>query len=300
MPFFLDLRYRLEYVLLRGVIEFVRLFPLDTAVTMFAILLRKLGSRGRRHRRALANLELAFPEKSPEEREQIALKMWENLGRVVAETMQLDRLLEDPDRIEIINAKLMHRYRGKMGPMICVSMHMGNWELTVLPALQAGVSPAAVYRLVKNPYVDRYLRSKRDRLYPGGLFAKGRAGKHIKAGHQTARQLGSYVRQGGRLAFLADLYDAKGIAVPFFGHPAKSTPFPAMLARRTGSRIWIARCLRVGDRSQFKIEVRELKVFWGDDAKKDIERTTAGMQKQFEDWIRETPEQWAWSNRKWS
>ncbi len=300
MPFFLDLRYRLEYVLLRGVIELVRLLPLDTAVALFATLLRKLASRGRRHRRALANLERAFPEKTAAEREQIALKMWENLGRVVAETMQLDRLLEEPERIEVVNAHIMRRYHGKMGSMICVSLHMGNWELTVLPVLQAGVAPAAVYRLVKNPYVDRYLRAMRKQLYPGGLFAKGRAGKHIRAGHQTARQLGSYVRQGGRLAFLADLYDAKGIAVPFFGHPAKSTPFPAMLARRTGSRIWIARCLRVGERSHFKIEVRELKVFWSDDAKKDIERITAAMQQQFEEWIREAPEQWAWSNRKWS
>ena len=300
LPFFLDLRYRLEYVLLRGIIEFIRLFPLERAVRMSGRVLRTIAPYGRRHRRALANLKLAFPEKTDAEREQIALKMWENLGRVVAETMQIDRILKEPDRIEVVNAHLLERYRGKMGSMINVSMHMGNWELTVVPLLRSGVSTAAVYRLVKNPYVDQYLRSIRDELYPGGLFARGKAGKRLKAGHQTARQLGSYVRQGGRLSFLADLFDGKGIAVPFFGHPAKSTPFPAMLARRTGSRMWIARCTRIGSQSRFRVEVKELKVYWSDDSKADIEKTTAGMQKQFEDWIRETPEQFAWSNRKWS
>ncbi len=300
LPFLLDLRYRLEYLLLRGLIGFVRLLPLERAVRLSGRLLRKIAPYGRRHRRALANLKIAFPEKTDAEREEIALKMWENLGRVVAETMQIDRILQEPDRIEVVNAHLLERYHGKMGSMINVSMHMGNWELTVVPLLRAGISTAAVYRLVKNPYVDQYLRSIRNELYPDGLFARGKAGKRLKAGHQTARQLGSYVRQGGRLSFLADLYDGKGIAVPFFGRPAKSTPFPAMLARRTGSRMWIARCTRIGDESRFRVEVKELKVYWSDDSKADIEKTTAGMQKQFEEWIRETPEQFAWSNRRWS
>ena len=41
-----------------------------------------------------------------------------------------------------------------------------------------------------------------------------------------------YVRQGGRLGFISDLYDAQGVEVPFFGYPAKSMPIAAMIARR--------------------------------------------------------------------
>ena len=54
----------------------------------------------RRHQRALDNLAIAFPEKSLAEREAIALGMWENLGRVMAETMQIDRIIADPERID--------------------------------------------------------------------------------------------------------------------------------------------------------------------------------------------------------
>jgi KDO2-lipid IV(A) lauroyltransferase len=32
----------------------------------------------------------------------------------------------------------------------------------------------------------------------------------------------------------------------------------------------------------------------------DIKSITAAMQAEFEAWIRETPEQWMWSNRRWS
>jgi KDO2-lipid IV(A) lauroyltransferase len=47
---------------------------------------RWIAPYNRRHKRALANLERAFPEKTPEERERIARAMWENLGRVMVET----------------------------------------------------------------------------------------------------------------------------------------------------------------------------------------------------------------------
>ena len=231
-----DLQHRIEYALLRGIIGFVRLFPLDRAVKISAWAWTIFAPYGRRHKRALDNIARAFPDMPEAEREAIIMKMWANLGRVMAETMQLDRIVRDPDRIEFISTGLLERYRGKMGPAICLSMHSGNWELNMWPMVQAGAEPAAVYRLVKNPYVDRYLRDQRKEIYPGGLFAKGRK-KGTTTGMETARMLNSYVRQGGRLGFLGDLYDRKGLPVPFFGHPAPSTPFPAMMARRLGVRV---------------------------------------------------------------
>ena len=110
----------------------------------------------------------------------------------------------------------------------------------------------------------------------------------------------AYVRAGGRLGIVSDLYDRHGIEVPFFGHPAKSTAIAAMIARRVGARIWIGRAIRRGSQSRFVIEVQELKVPRTDNRSEDIRVVTAAIQKQFEKWIREYPEQWMWSNRKWS
>ena len=294
-----NISFLLQYALLRAVIALVRAFPLDTARELSAKVWRLLAPYGRRHRRALDNLAIAFPEKTPAEREAIAMAMWGNLGRVMAETMMLDRILKEPERIEIENPKLLNRYINKMGAAVVASMHMGNWELAMWPLTRAGAKPAAVYRLVDNPYVDLYLRSQREGLYPGGMFARGQM-QGIKSGHDTARMIGSYVRQGGRLGFLADRYDRSGIDVPFFGEPARTTIIPAMLARRVGARLWVGRCVRLGKESRFRVMVREVKVPWTDDPNADIKAALTEMQAQFEAWIRENPEQWMWSNRRWS
>ena len=126
-----DLQFRLEYGLLRLIVGLVRILPLETATGLSARAWRFLAPRvnPKRQARALANLAIAFPEKSEAERLAICMAHWENLGRVMAETMQIDRLIQDPTRIRIVSDRLFGRYKNKLGPAIGVSLHMGNWEL---------------------------------------------------------------------------------------------------------------------------------------------------------------------------
>lgn len=299
--FFLDLRYRAEYLGLRLIAGLVRSAPLEIAGNISARMWRLIAPYDRRHKRALENLAIAFPDKSVEERTAIALAMWENLGRVMVETMQLDRIIAEPDRLELVEstARVFDRYRNKMGAAIGVTLHMGNWELAAWPLTVAGNNPAAVYRTVKNPYVDRYVRALRKDLYPGGLLGRGRMNGADNEGQKTARLIMDFVRQGGRLGLVCDLHDRTGLPVPFFGRPARSVAIPAMIARRVGARIWVGRCLRVGKQSRFRIEFKELKVPRTANASEDVKTITAAMQAQFEDWVREVPEQWMWSNRRW-
>jgi len=297
-----DLQFRAEYVLLRVIVGLVRALPLGFAVAASARtwrLLAPLISR-ERHQRALRNLAIAFPEKSEDERQTIALAHWENLGRVMVETMQIDRVLRDPSRIEIESVALFSRYKDKLGPAIGVSLHMGNWEFAIWPLVVAGTNPAAVYRSVNNPYVDQYLRTQRKDLYPGGLFGRGRVEGDHGESQRTARIITDYVRRGGRLGLVCDLYDRTGIPVMFFGRPAKTQAIAAMIARRVGARIWMARCLRIGTESRFRVQLKELKVPRSPNQADDIREIMTEMQTQFEMWIREAPEQWMWSNRRWS
>lgn len=297
----IDVRLRLEYALLLVIVGIVRVLPLDTAVRVSARAWRLLAPllSPTRHRRALANVAIAFPEKSEADRHAIVLAHWENLGRVMAETMQIDRLIAEPGRIRIVSP-VLQRYRGKLGSVIGCSLHMGNWELAIWPLIVVNAKPAAVYRTVKNPYVDAYLRHLRRDLYPGGLLGKGKVDGSIEEGQRTARKIMDFVRNGGRLGLICDLYDKFGLEVPFFGKPAKSVTIAAMIARRFGARIWLARCTRVGIQSRFEIEIKELRVPRSSNLSDDVRWITAEMQKQFEAWVRDRPEQWMWSNRRWS
>jgi KDO2-lipid IV(A) lauroyltransferase len=284
------------------VVGLVRALPLDLAVSLSAWCWGGLAPlvNPKRHRRALENLAIAFPDFPLTEHRRIAKAHWQNLGRVMAETMQIDRILSDPGRIRLIDPHIFERYTTKLGPIIGVSLHMGNWELAVWPMMVSGKRPAAVYRSVNNPFVDAYLRAQRRDLYPGGLFGRGKVEGDHGDNQKTARLITDFVRRGGQLGLVCDLYDRTGIEVPFFGKPARTQAIGAMIARRTGARIWMSRCVRIGKESRFTIELKELKVPRSSNASEDVRETMAAMQRQFEVWVRDAPEQWMWSNRRWS
>jgi KDO2-lipid IV(A) lauroyltransferase len=290
----LDLRQRLEYGVLLALVLFLRAMSLERAAAFSARVWCLIAPWTRRHRRALKNLEKAMPEKTPAEREAIALAMWDNLGRVFAEGALLHRILADPSRIEFENPALVERYRGKLGATVLASMHMGNWEVAIYPAKALGARAAGVYRIIENPYVDGFFRRLRAPLYPGGLFAsKG------EEGFDTVMRIASYARAGGTVAMLADLPDWKGVQVPFFGQMMWATIAPAWLARRAGATLWVGRVIRIGKESRFRVTVKQLRVPRTDAPKEDVKQATASIHAQFEAWIREHPEQFMWSNKRW-
>lgn len=296
-----DLRMRLEYVALRALSGLLRLLPIDAAASTSAAAWRILGPRlmKKRHERALTNLRLAFPDATEAERRAICLAHWENFGRVLVETMLIDRVVADPARIEIRNETLMARYRGKLGAAIGVSLHLGNWELAIWPLTSIGADPAAVYRSIKNPYVDRYLKHLRKHLYPSGLFGRGNEEHEDWSDRKTARVITDFVRRGGRLGIVCDQHYGRGIAVPFFSRPTRTQPIAAIIARRTGARVWMARCVRLGKQTRFAIDIREVRVPRTANVGQDIRQIQAEILSQFEVWIRENPGQWMWSNRIW-
>src|SRR5262249_61687737 len=132
-------------------------------------------------------------------------------------------------------------------------------------------------------------------LRRGGLLVRARRRDEVR---NTARMITDFLPQGGRLGLVCDLHDRTGIPVPFFGRPAQSVAIPAMIARRVGARIWMARCLRLGTESRFRIELKELKVPRSSNQADDVRWITAQMQRQFEAWVRQNPEQWMRSNRR--
>ena len=296
-----DLRFRLEYAALRSVIALVRLMPLRLSVRWSATLWRILAPRlnPKRQRIALENLRIAFPEKGEQERLAICMAHWENLGRVVAETVQIDRLLRDPSRIEMPDQRILARYRDKRGPLIGVSLHLGNWELAIWPLAVAGANPAALYRAVGNPYIDRYLETKRRALCPAGLIGRRRPEASPLEDLQTTHRLMDYVRSGGRVGIVCDQYYKRGVPVPFFGRTTLAPPIAAVIARRIGARVWMARCLRIGPDSRFRIEIKELRIPRTTSQAEDVQWALKEIHSQFERWIREAPGQWLWSHKIW-
>ena len=98
-----------------------------------------------------------------------------------------------------------------------------------------GVSLIGVYQRISNPHVEALMRSMREPLYKAGLTPKT---------PMAARALFRAIKDGACPCFLADLRDDNGPFVPFFGQPARSTVFPALLARTTGVPLYAGAAFR--------------------------------------------------------
>ncbi|MDQ0392946.1 lysophospholipid acyltransferase family protein [Labrys monachus] len=282
------LKYTAEYGALRALIGLLHLMPLDFASWLMGVVWRSVAPRLKRHERALRHLAMAYPEKSPAEIEAIAREMWMQLGRTFAENLMLKRLYR-AGRIDDRTGPVLDSLKGAGKGIVFVSLHIGNWELVITPAAARGIKAAGIYQRIKNPKVDDYVsRARRDR-YPRGLYPKGA---------DVARKLMRVAREGGAVAILADLRDRRGISVPFFGHPAPSTSFPALLCRSSEAILVAARTVRTGG-VHFMIEAQEIKVPRTADRDADIAEATRRIHALFEQWVREHPEQWMWAHRRW-
>lgn len=298
MPDTRNIRFAIEYAALRLAEAIFRLLSLDQASALSAAICGAVGPRTKLHRRALANLAAAFPQMTEQQRQRIALAMWRNTGRVIAETLTLDRIVSDPGRIEVIDKAYVEQSLRKPGPQIGITPHLGNWELVAWAAGLCGGKPAGVYRPFRNAYIDRYVHARRDCLYPAGFLLKGRSVENRSLGNATRSAI-DFLRKGGMLGFAADqVEESSPFTVPFFGHEATFSPAPALFARRLGARVWIVRCIRVGNGPQFRAEYTELQVDCTEDPEADIKLATARIAAQFEEWIRQSPEQWMWWQRR--
>ena len=287
MNFPTELRYRLEYAGFRLIQAAICTRPLEAASRESGAAWRLIAPRLHRQKRALDNLALAFPEMPLDERKQIATDMWENLGRTFAEGFFLKEIMAEGRVTFEPMEQLREIARG--GPCIVCGLHLGNWELVAYAGKLMGAPFTGVYQRLSNPYVDAATLKLREAVYEGGLLPRTSS---------AARALLKKAKEGGYPAFLADLRDDRGALVPFFGVPARSTVFPALLARTTGLPLYAGAAFRRPN-VHFVIRGARIPVPETNDREADAIVATAALQKQFEAFIREAPDQWMWAHRKW-
>lgn len=267
----------------------MRALGVDRASAFSGWCWRKLAPFNKRHARAAAQMREAMPQLSDAEVARHLDMMWDNLGRTTAEAFHIDALMADPSRFEIgEDSREAVRIANERGAVF-VSLHQGNWELASPLLDQLGLPVAGVYQRLQNPHVEARASAYRKPFYKLGLFSKG---------HDTARQLLRIVGQRGTVTIMADLRDLTGLYVPFFGRPAPSTAFPALLARGRNVPLFAGVVLR-DEGTRFRVWTVSIPVPATDNREADILATTAAIQKTFEDFVRENPGQWMWGHRRY-
>jgi len=285
------LRYGAEAAVFFAFMALFRVLGLDRASRLGGWIGRNIFPLLPPDRVARANLAAAFPEKSQQERDEIRGIMWDNLGRVVGEYAHLGRFSpkgEDP-RIGYSFPPGITAESLKHQPLIFLSAHLANWEMMPIIAEQMGFEGAAVVRPPNNPYIADWVARQRRINGPATMIGK----------HSAARPMLAQLRGGKMLCMLVDQKLREGIAVPFFGRDAMTTPATAALALKTGARIVLAANRRLPG-ARFHVTVFPPLDFTpgGNDAE-NIQALTAAITAGIEEMVRADPGQWLWIHNRW-
>jgi KDO2-lipid IV(A) lauroyltransferase len=285
------IRYWLEGLGALIAYGFFRALPLSAASSVGGFLARTIGPRSGATKRARINLRRAMPELPEAERERIIRRMWDNLGRVIAEFPHLGRLrVYDPNGpVETVGSIL--RLRDRPPPpgetYIFWSGHYGNWEIAPLAMIQAGLKTAEIYRVANNPYVDRLIHRARGAIGTE-LIAKGAGRRAVAA-----------MNKGTHLCLLIDQKMNKGLPVPFFGRDAMTEKALARLALRYNCRVVPCRVERIAG-VKFRLTFEEpMELPRTGDEEADALTLMTRINARLEAWIRERPDHWFWLHRRW-
>ena len=285
------LRYGVEAAVFFGFMALFRVIGLEAASRLGGFIGRNIFSHLPPDRVARSNLLTAFPEKSDAERDAIRMTMWDNLGRVVAEYPHLEKFSPNGNepRITVSFPPGMSLEELKGKPVMFLSAHLANWEMMPILGHQFALEGATVVRPPNNPYVADWVARQRSINGPATLIAK----------HNAARPMLSQMRGRKALYMLVDQKLREGIAVPFFGRDAMTTPFPAALALKTGARIVVAANRRL-EGSRFHATVLPPLDFTpSGDETRDVHDLTAAITARIEDIVRADPGQWLWIHNRW-
>lgn len=279
-----------------GFLNLLKLFPADASINFADRLMRRIGPWTGRHRLVMRNLKAAFPEKSDEDIDRIALGSWGSLGRMVAEYVFLDQIFDfDPHaekvgRIEVSGVPVFLDLRDNPRPFIVFTAHSGCFELLPVAGSSFGLSVTVLFRPPNNPYIG-------DKVFE---FRSARMGKLVPSHAGSSFALAKTLDEGGGVGVLVDQKFGRGVRTQFFGQKVQTNPLLAKLARQFNCEIYPARSIRLpGNRYRLEIEPR-MDLPRKPDGALDVTATAQMLNDKVESWVREYPEQWLWYHDRWN
>ncbi len=302
-------RHRLEYGAYLALKGLVRALPHNAARPLGAALGRLAHLVDRSHRRlADANLSLAFPDLTPAERRALVAACFRHFGAALCDLISADRLsaVELCSRFTYEGWEHLDQAERLGRGVFLLGAHHGCWEISGRPiALYRGLLHT-IARPADNPHLERELSGLRQRLGYAVIHKRG-----------AARRMLQVLRDRGRIGILPDqrVQEHEGILVPFFDHPALTTPILARMSRRTNCPV-VPVFAYPEPKGRYRLVV--LPAILPTDPTSDAASTAAASSTQddseeaavaaltrrylevIESEIRAHPHMWLWMHRRWT
>ena len=240
------------------------------------------------------NLEIAFPDISPEERKRITKGTFESLGRHLGFISQFHKFTEEDihKNVELIGKEHFDKAIATGRGILFITGHFGSWEVFNLLSQAFGYEMNILVRRIDNPLVEKYVDSLRTK------FGNITIGKK-----EAPRKMYRLLENGKILGILADLNSQlhDGVFVDFFDVPASTTKSIAKLVLKTDAIILPAFAVWEEEKQKYVVYLEPaIDYEKTDDTKKDILLITQEFTKIIEKYVRKYPEQWLWIHKRWN
>jgi Kdo2-lipid IVA lauroyltransferase/acyltransferase len=286
----------LVYLVVRMVVSFAQMLTIEQSYALASFAAWVIYWVDARHRRVgYENLELAFGDRfTPAERDRIVREVYRHFCCMLMEILHTPRkmhLTNYRDYVELVGHQpIMDQLITGGRPMIFLTGHYGNWELAGYVFGLFGFPTVSVARTLDNRYLDRYLRSFRERTGQSLIPKAGGFDQMVEA-----------LQSGRVLSFLAD-QDAgqRGLYVDFFGRPASTHKAIALLAIEHRAPVVVGVARRIGPGFRYEIRCEDIiepseLTGTADDVRLLTQRFTSALERL----IRQDPTQYLWLHRRW-
>lgn len=239
----------------------------------------------------LEGLTVAFPDVSVKKRKKIALDSTVALITGVFEFVKIFYKPQLLKQVSIEGKQFLTQALEKNKGVIVLTAHVGNFPLMLYKLAHEGYPVNVIIRPSRHEQIGNYLNDLRTKVGVKTIYSRPRwqcVNKIIKALHQN------------ELVFILMDQDAgkTGIWVKFFGKLAATVTSPILLALRTQAVV-IPIYIHHDKRKHIIKVFPEEEFIMTNDRKKTIFLNTIKFTKIIEQWIRQFPEQWTWTYRRW-
>lgn len=281
----------LGYIFARAFFELSRLVPFWLLHLTADGLAWLFFTFGYRREVVFGNLRRCFPEKSEAEISQIARQTYLNLADITLETIKgvTAPYAEIKRRIGYRNIEAINRYLDAGQSVILTGGHYCNWEWgAITMADDYHGSAIGIYKPLSNKYMDAWLLRRRQR---GGRMNM----KEMKA---TFAAVERHKSDPAVFILVADQSPSNRRTahwVQFFGQDTACLPGVDAIARANGLPVFWFK-IRRPRRGFYEMHYSEI---CPDPTATQPGEITQQFMSVLESDIREQPENWLWSHRRW-
>jgi KDO2-lipid IV(A) lauroyltransferase len=246
-----------------------------------------------RRRVACDNLRRAFGDSMTEaDVARTARRVFQNMSRTFIElahyrhsTMQDVRAMIDTDA----EARMREIHAQGKG-CINLTAHFGSWEMLGIWMSSMGIASHLMQGTQHNELVDDLVTRLRSRL-----------GVHmITADRKGAREVMQALGRGELVGIVADQHaPANQVVVEFFGRKAAAPRGPAAFAIKAGCPLWPFLMRRERYDRHVVMAGEPIYAPAHTDQEEAIRAMTQAYMTFFENGIRQYPDQWMWTHRRW-